>query len=71
VFTAVWDADKIDMYVDDVLNFHMSTKEGSLPFDNDFFLIFSMAIGGDWPGTPDSSAKFPQRMAIDYVRVFQ
>jgi beta-glucanase (GH16 family) len=71
VFTAVWDADKIDMYVDDVLNFHMSTKEGSLPFNNDFFLIFNIAIGGDWPGTPDSSAKFPQRMAIDYVRAFQ
>jgi beta-glucanase (GH16 family) len=31
----------------------------------------NIAVGGDWPGSPNSSTVFPQRMVIDYVRVFQ
>ncbi|MEC7389180.1 MAG: glycoside hydrolase family 16 protein, partial [Pseudomonadota bacterium] len=37
----------------------------------EFFFIFNIAVGGNWPGYPDSTTVFPQRMVVDYVRVFQ
>ena len=43
----------------------------SYPFNNDFFFILNIAVGGNWPGDPDESTLFPVYMAIDYVRVFQ
>lgn len=70
VFSCIWDADHFEMYVDDILTFNMNTDE-SLPFRNQFFLIFSLAVGGDWPGSPDNTTQFPQRMIVDYVRIFQ
>jgi beta-glucanase (GH16 family) len=38
-------------------------------FDHPFFMILNLAVGGDWPGSPDASTVFPQTIAIDYVRV--
>ena len=35
-----------------------------------FFLIFNVAVGGNWPGSPNANTQFPQRMLVDYVRVF-
>ena len=32
---------------------------------------FNVAVGGNWPGSPNSQTTFPQRMAVDYIRVFQ
>ena len=40
-------------------------------FQEEFFFIFNVAVGGRWPGYPDSSSVFPQRMQVDYIRVFQ
>lgn len=41
------------------------------PFDQEFYLIFNVAVGGNWPGRPDETTVFPQRMEVDYVRVYQ
>jgi hypothetical protein len=30
-----------------------------------------VAVGGSWPGNPDSTTEFPQKMLVDYVRVYQ
>jgi beta-glucanase (GH16 family) len=38
-------------------------------FDHPFFLILNLAVGGDWPGSPDGSTTFPQQMVVDYVHV--
>jgi beta-glucanase (GH16 family) len=38
-------------------------------YDHPFFLILNLAVGGDWPGSPDGSTAFPQTMTVDYVRV--
>jgi beta-glucanase (GH16 family) len=43
---------------------------GAWPFDAPFHLILNLALGGDWAGAPDDSA-LPQRMEVDYVRVWQ
>ncbi len=40
-------------------------------FQQDFFIILNVAVGGTWPGSPDGSTVFPQRMEVDYVRVYQ
>jgi len=41
------------------------------PFNDSFFFIFNVAVGGNLPGSPDATTVFPQRMIVDYVRVFQ
>jgi hypothetical protein len=33
-------------------------------------MILDLAVGGDWPGSPDASTVFPQTMLVDYVRVY-
>lgn len=41
------------------------------PFDNHFFMILNIAVGGDFDGNPDASTTFPQQMLVDYVRYYQ
>jgi beta-glucanase (GH16 family) len=73
VFSLVWEKDLIKILVDDTpyLSVAGSTISGVNPFDNAFFFIFNVAVGGDFPGNPDSTTSFPQRMIVDYIRVFQ
>lgn len=40
-------------------------------FDQEFFLILNVAVGGNWPGAPDLSTSFPQRMYVDYIKVYR
>lgn len=73
VFSIVWDSTKIEWYVDDQKYFtgNKSQVNGNYPFDKPFFFILNLAVGGNWPGNPDNTTVFPQRMIIDYIRVFQ
>jgi hypothetical protein len=73
VFTLIWDANKLAWYVDDMLYFtgNKTDVNGNYPFDKPFFFIFNVAVGGAWPGNPDATTVFPQRMIVDYIRVFQ
>jgi beta-glucanase (GH16 family) len=72
VFTIIWDASKITWYMDDV-QYHVIdiTPPALDEFHKEHFIIFNVAVGGQWPGNPDSNTKFPQNMIVDYVRVFQ
>src|SRR5207302_7419291 len=40
-------------------------------YNNNFFLLLNLAVGGDWPGPPDSSTPNPSLMYVDYVRVYK
>lgn len=73
VFSIVWEPDLITYYVDDNQYFQLrkSDVSGNYPFNNNFFFIFNIAVGGTWPGNPDASTQFPQQMIVDYIRVFQ
>jgi beta-glucanase (GH16 family) len=73
VFSMVWAQDLIKCYVDDQLYLTVSSTDAGAeyPFNANQFFIFNVAVGGDWPGAPDASTVFPQRMFVDYVRVFQ
>ncbi|MBN32076.1 MAG: glycoside hydrolase [Crocinitomicaceae bacterium] len=74
VFSIDWNEQGITWYLDDVEFFSIDqTVSGNqnYPFDNPFFFILNIAVGGEWPGYPDETTEFPQYMAVDYVRVFQ
>jgi len=79
VFGIEWSPDYINYYVDDVL-YQQITREtiadetdgqGEWVFDEPFYIILNVAIGGNLPGSPSSETIFPQTMLVDYVRVYQ
>ena len=72
VFSIIWDANEIRWLRDDV-QYHVAsiTPAAMSEFHENFFFIFNVAVGGNWPGNPDASTVFPQSMYVDYVRVFQ
>ena len=45
--------------------------KGEWVFDHAFFIILNLAVGGNWPGSPDDTTQFPQQMLVDYVSVYQ
>ena len=75
VFALEWDPDEIRWYVDDTL-YHSTRTWDSVghafpaPFDQSFHLLLNVAVGGGRPGSPDASTVFPQRMWVDWVRVY-
>jgi beta-glucanase (GH16 family) len=74
VFAAEWEPDKVRFYVDGHL-YEVRTP-ADIPagtkwiFDHPFFVILNTAVGGNFPGNPDASTRFPQEMLVDYVRVY-
>ena len=71
-FTIIWDHQSIRWYMDDNLFYTFNiTPFDRTEFHREFFFILNVAVGGNWPGPPDPSTVFPQRMEIDYVRVYE
>jgi beta-glucanase (GH16 family) len=75
VFAVEWEPNAIRFYLDDEL-YVTRTRSDLRPgwkwvFDHPFFLLLNVAVGGDWPGSPDATTVFPQQMLVDYVRVYQ
>lgn len=74
-FAVEWEPNVVRFYCDGIL-YHTRTP-ANLPagrswvFDHPFFLLLNVAVGGDWPGSPDATTIFPQTMLVDYVRVYQ
>jgi beta-glucanase (GH16 family) len=69
-----WSAAAIKFYVDDNLYETQtpSTATGrTWEFDQPFFILLNVAVGGQWPGAPDSTTSFPQTMKVDWVRVYE
>jgi len=76
VYALEWDVDEIRWYVDNVNYFtvnswYTSGGDYPAPFDQPFNVVLNLAIGGNWPGSPDENTSFPQELLIDYVRVYQ
>ena len=75
VFSLIWKQDSMEMLVDDqpymTANSQNLSGGGTWPFNSPSFFIFNVAVGGNWPGPPSTATVFPQRMFVDYVRVFQ
>lgn len=72
VFSLVWDESTITWYRDDIQYCTIDITPAHLDeFREPFFFIFNVAVGGNWPGSPNADTQFPQHMVVDYVRVFQ
>ena len=77
IFTMEWESGStptVRFYVDGVL--YETQTPANLPpnshwvFDHPFFLLLNLAVGGDWPGSPDQTTVLPSSMLVDYVRVY-
>lgn len=72
VFSIIWNETSISWYVDDHLYHHENISAADRSeFHQDFWFILNVAVGGNWPGSPNETTVFPQRMKVDYMRVFQ
>jgi len=75
VFAVECEPDRITWFLDGRQYFTLAPE--SLPektgwvFNHPKFLILNLAVGGNWPGDPDATSTFPQRMLVDYVRVYE
>lgn len=77
LYAIEWTADQIDFFVDDqkyysVQKSALGSTEAEWPFDQPFYLILNVAVGGNWGGQKGvDETIWPQRMEVDYVRVYQ
>lgn len=75
IYAVEWTENQIDFFVNDFL-FHRITKDqveakGQWVFNQPFFLLLNVAVGGNYVGFPTSGTPFPQTMYVDYVRVYK
>ncbi len=74
VYAVEWTPKRIRFFFDDHLIVERTPKD--LPvgarwvYDHPFFILLNLAVGGDWPGNPNDQTVFPQRLLVDYVRVY-
>lgn len=82
-----WEEDEIRWFIDDYHYASMSSEswwsyyyanqeEGyktasKAPFNQDFHVLLNLAVGGNWPGSPNDQTVFPAEMLVDYVRVYK
>lgn len=73
VFGIEWDKDYINFYVDDALYKQITPDEltGDWVFDQAFYMLINLAVGGNFIGPPNENTVFPQTMYVDYVRVYK
>jgi beta-glucanase (GH16 family) len=75
VYAAEWEPGAVRFYLDSNLYATFTSAQwpagGTWVFDHRFFLILNVAVGGDWPGSPDATTVFPQTMLVDYIRVYK
>jgi beta-glucanase (GH16 family) len=75
VYAVEWSPDAITFLLDDRPYFTVAPHD--LPagthwvYNRPFFLLLNLAVGGHWPGNPDSTTQFPQELLVDWLRVWQ
>jgi beta-glucanase (GH16 family) len=74
LYTIEWDANYIRWFLDGT-KYHEIYIGGGIngtgEFQNNFFILLNMAVGGNWPGFTIDNSAFPAKMYVDYVRVYQ
>jgi beta-glucanase (GH16 family) len=74
IYGMEWTKDYINFMIDGNLVYHYQPEtknKDNWPFDKPFFLIFNIAIGGDWGGPEVDDTLFPAVMTVDWVKVYQ
>ncbi len=75
-FAIEWEEGVIRWYINNTLyatqtEWYSEGVEFPAPFDQRFHVLLNVAVGGNLPGNPDETTVFPQRMEVDYVRVYE
>ncbi len=70
-----WDATEMRWYVDDTLYaaqnaWFTSSAAYPAPFDQPFYILLNVAVGGNFPGAPNAGTAFPVTMEVDWIRVY-
>ena len=74
-YAVEWAPNSVKFYLDTAL--YQSRTPTDIPsgahwvYNHPFFMILNLAVGGQWPGSPDQSTPIPAQMLVDYVRVYQ
>lgn len=73
IYAVEWYPDRIDFFVNDYLYNRITPEDapGEWVFNKPFFLILNVAVGGTYVGFPIDATPFPQRMVVDYVRMYR
>ena len=75
----IWSKGSVSYYVDDPTQPYVTYTPSSIagfsgsvwPFDTgNEFIIMNVAVGGQWPGSPNATTPFPSEMLVDYVRIY-
>jgi hypothetical protein len=73
-YAVEWAPDSVKFYLDTAM-YESRTPTDTPPgtgwaFNHPFYMILNVAVGGQWPGSPDESTPIPAQMLVDYVRVY-
>jgi beta-glucanase (GH16 family) len=74
VYAVDWEPDAIRWSVDGVVYQRRTPADlrgARWVFDHPFFLLINVAVGGNWPGSPDATTAFPQELLVDCIRVHE
>jgi beta-glucanase (GH16 family) len=73
VYAVEWNESKIDFFVNNYLYKRVTPANatGQWVFDQSFFLLLNIAVGGNFGGPPNDNTPFPGTMTVDYVRVYK
>ena len=74
VYAIEWSPSSIQWFLNGALYYQTNISSSAVSkeeFHEPFFFIINLAVGGNWPGSPDVSTQFPAVMLVDYVRVYQ
>ena len=67
-FAVAWDEKQIVWYVD---GREVNRQPTPPDMHKPMYLVANLAVGGNWPGSPDGATRFPARMTIDYIRAYR
>ena len=74
LYTVEWEADTVKWFLDGKQFHQVVIKDGvnsTEEFHKPHYIILNLAIGGNWPKSPDETTIFPDTMFVDFVRVYQ
>jgi beta-glucanase (GH16 family) len=73
IYAIEWGPDYIDFFVDDYLYQRIQPGDlsGEWVYNQPFFIILNVAVGGNYVGYPTTATPFPQSMIVDFVRVYK
>ncbi|MQY26938.1 glycoside hydrolase family 16 protein [Nocardia aurantia] len=74
-YAVQWEPDRIEWFLDDTRYYTLSRSDlkpgHTWVFDHPFYILLNLAVGGEWPGPPDSATVFPAELMVDHVRVYR